>query len=529
MLLVVLSSAFVPAVNLAQQPAATASEADMIETIQRFLHQLGYDPGPVDGIMGEKTRIAIRAFQRDHNLRVDGEASMALVEALTQATLTQAKRSPEQEQERQPAQADLTTMSPNELYVRAVQFEAQGEIEQALRYYEYLMETYPDHELAVKAADRVTVLSTSMPQLPAISTGPTATISALKGTVLVNDQEQKEGIILIAGDIIEAQAGAEVTLTLSDGSVIQLGENTKIGIDVLLQFPETGARKSRLKLLYGRIRTFLSFEHQKEGSSFTMETPNARIDATFSEPDIEVSYNQEKVETVGIAHTVELMAKNLLTDEKVLVPVGSTVIITSTTMKVIAGTAAAGTIAAESMKTESTETEPISAETTAGKAAAGISKGTMIAIGVGAAAALGGGIALAASGGDDDNDDGIDWNNPFTGTFTEHVQLGTTYFDSETWTYRLTQQGTSVVGTFEGEVIGIAPCVCQNCIVPVTGTVNDLSVVLTTTDCKCLCTDCITPRGEWMSGVTFVGGSAIATLEENGRILRVEERDYIRQ
>jgi len=163
---------FVPAVNIAQQPTATSSEADMIETIQRFLQQLGYDPGPVDGIMGKKTRTAIQAFQRDHNLRVDGEASMTLVEAITQATLAQAKPRPEQEQEqeqeRQPTQAELTTMSPNELYVRAVRFEAQGEIEKALRYYEYLMETYPDHELAVKAADRVAIISTPTPQ-------PTAT------------------------------------------------------------------------------------------------------------------------------------------------------------------------------------------------------------------------------------------------------------------------------------------------------------------------------------------------------------------
>jgi len=121
--------------------------------------------------MGKKTRTAIRAFQRDHKLRVDGEASKALVEALEQA-----KRSRDQEQERQTAQAELTTMSPSELYVRAVQFEAQGDIENALKYYEYLMETYPDHELAVKAADRVTALSTSTPQLtPTPTPQPTPT------------------------------------------------------------------------------------------------------------------------------------------------------------------------------------------------------------------------------------------------------------------------------------------------------------------------------------------------------------------
>jgi len=190
MLLIVFSSVFVPAGNLAQQPTATTSEADIIETIQRFLHQLGYHPGTIDGMLGEQTRTAIRAFQRDHHLHVDGEASMSLVEALTQATLTQAKRRPEQEQERQSAHVELTTMSPNALYVRAVQCEARDDIENALRYYQHLMKTHPEHNLAVKAADRLVVLSTSMPQLsptpipqPTPTTHPIPIMSTRRSTL----------------------------------------------------------------------------------------------------------------------------------------------------------------------------------------------------------------------------------------------------------------------------------------------------------------------------------------------------------
>ena len=46
-----------------------------IANLQRNLRRLGYEPGPIDGILGAKTRAAIRAFQTDHGLQVTGEAS----------------------------------------------------------------------------------------------------------------------------------------------------------------------------------------------------------------------------------------------------------------------------------------------------------------------------------------------------------------------------------------------------------------------------------------------------------------------
>jgi uncharacterized protein (TIGR02594 family) len=40
--------------------------------IQRALRALGYDPGPIDGIRGRLTIGAVKAFQADHGLVVDG-------------------------------------------------------------------------------------------------------------------------------------------------------------------------------------------------------------------------------------------------------------------------------------------------------------------------------------------------------------------------------------------------------------------------------------------------------------------------
>ena len=50
--------------------------------IQTRLKELGYDPGSVDGIFGEKTRKAVVAFQRDNGLSQDGIAGPKTLAAL---------------------------------------------------------------------------------------------------------------------------------------------------------------------------------------------------------------------------------------------------------------------------------------------------------------------------------------------------------------------------------------------------------------------------------------------------------------
>ena len=46
---------------------------DEVKSIQNVLNNLGYDAGPADGIMGPKTRQAIKMYQQDHNLPVTGQ------------------------------------------------------------------------------------------------------------------------------------------------------------------------------------------------------------------------------------------------------------------------------------------------------------------------------------------------------------------------------------------------------------------------------------------------------------------------
>lgn len=54
-------------------------DIDQVAKIQRALKELGYDPGPVDNVVGPKTLSAILAYQRRHGLELDGKASPELL------------------------------------------------------------------------------------------------------------------------------------------------------------------------------------------------------------------------------------------------------------------------------------------------------------------------------------------------------------------------------------------------------------------------------------------------------------------
>jgi uncharacterized protein (DUF1778 family) len=55
------------------QPAANARQFDTrVQSAQEILRQKGYSPGPADGIMGKKTKNAVKKFQQDHNLSPTG-------------------------------------------------------------------------------------------------------------------------------------------------------------------------------------------------------------------------------------------------------------------------------------------------------------------------------------------------------------------------------------------------------------------------------------------------------------------------
>lgn len=63
-------------------PNEQALSRDNVLELQELLNQLGFDAGPVDGILGGQTRSAIRQFQRQTGMPQDGYATYALLETL---------------------------------------------------------------------------------------------------------------------------------------------------------------------------------------------------------------------------------------------------------------------------------------------------------------------------------------------------------------------------------------------------------------------------------------------------------------
>ena len=73
---------------------AVEAETGRVASAQRRLGELGYDAGPVDGRAGPRTRSAIEAFQRTSGLPADGEVSPDLLAALDAAATASAPAAP---------------------------------------------------------------------------------------------------------------------------------------------------------------------------------------------------------------------------------------------------------------------------------------------------------------------------------------------------------------------------------------------------------------------------------------------------
>ena len=59
-----------------------------IRLVQMGLAELGYNPGPVDGTLGEQTKVAIREFEKHHKLAITGRITVALIKELRNVTGT---------------------------------------------------------------------------------------------------------------------------------------------------------------------------------------------------------------------------------------------------------------------------------------------------------------------------------------------------------------------------------------------------------------------------------------------------------
>lgn len=73
------------AITLEPTPSSRYDDPELIKSYQRQLYELGFDPGPIDGVRGPKTKAALIAAQRTLGLVTDGIYGPATKAALDAA------------------------------------------------------------------------------------------------------------------------------------------------------------------------------------------------------------------------------------------------------------------------------------------------------------------------------------------------------------------------------------------------------------------------------------------------------------
>jgi peptidoglycan hydrolase-like protein with peptidoglycan-binding domain len=61
---------------------STMDRSARVRMAQQALQEKGYNPGPIDGVMGSKTRAALKEFQRKEGLEANGRLDMTTMSRL---------------------------------------------------------------------------------------------------------------------------------------------------------------------------------------------------------------------------------------------------------------------------------------------------------------------------------------------------------------------------------------------------------------------------------------------------------------
>lgn len=100
------------------------SSGDAVMELQTLLTRMGYDTKGVDGKYGDNTAAAVRQFQADHNLQVDGMAGTQTRTLLMQLTARDVL--PEQPIQPDPVQGVVLTLDPETARALADALRASG-------------------------------------------------------------------------------------------------------------------------------------------------------------------------------------------------------------------------------------------------------------------------------------------------------------------------------------------------------------------------------------------------------------------
>lgn len=351
---------------------------------------------------------------------------------------------------------------------------------------------------------------------------PTATIADVGGEVLVSFGDGTSapgavGIDLYQGDAIQTKAGAFVLLELSDGSRLELAEDTNLLMEQLAVEPYSEARVSRVKLWWGKMRAVLSPGHQKEGASFDVQTPNSLVGVKFSKPDLEVEFDRDENSTRVFAYTVDVVVLNLISGATQVVAAGTGAAVIGNGIQLLPQLPQAASGAGAASAPPPPQAPPPVSSAGGGGILSG-NTGTIAVAGLGAAAVAGGVIAL--SGLEEETSEAVD----FSGTFQlqDSLEPGV----DRTVVLQLSQNDRDISGS-RTETVVVSGCCTAVGTGDVSGTVSGNSAVLTirrgAASCRCAGTGVI--GVEWAEEI----GRSTATLSADGGALTVNGQSYARQ
>lgn len=87
--MIMLSILVIAPISQAATLLKVGSSGSAVQALQADLNTLGYNPGPIDGIYGIKTKTAVTTFQQNAKLQADGIYGPLTQQALTRALKTQ--------------------------------------------------------------------------------------------------------------------------------------------------------------------------------------------------------------------------------------------------------------------------------------------------------------------------------------------------------------------------------------------------------------------------------------------------------
>lgn len=132
------------------------------------------------------------------------------------------------------------------------------------------------------------------------------------------------GMSLGEGDIINVPGGCQVSLSLRDGSQLQLPSSSVVQIDTLRDSPDTKLPQVKLKLLQGKISLSL-FKKRPAGATFEVATPRATTGVRGTE--FRVSHDPDSdTSTVEVLQgEVQTQAQNSSENEALIAQQGAVI------------------------------------------------------------------------------------------------------------------------------------------------------------------------------------------------------------